>query len=158
VLSPIGDIGKPSSSVRIGIVANRKIVVGKKKDANKSGIGIKIIGIARSSSPVGSKTSNYRLLETALSAMVIIGMIDLIGNIKVIIGVLVGRLEGEHQFMIGWRVDSMCMTGLVNMSAIFPETKRNLRRWRMHEFLMSSYFAGMLILIGWNQWKTVVNR
>jgi len=88
--------------MRIGIVANRKIVVGKKKDAEKSGIDIKIIGIARSSSTVGSKTSNYRLLETALNAMVIIGMIDQIGNIKVMIGVLVGQLEGEHQFTIGW--------------------------------------------------------
>jgi len=59
LLSLIGDIGKPGSSVRIGIIANRKIVVEKKKDADKSGIGIKIIGIARSSSTVGSKTSNY---------------------------------------------------------------------------------------------------
>jgi hypothetical protein len=76
--------------VEIGNVANRKIVVGKKKDADKSGIGIKIIGIAHSSSTVGSKTSNYRLLETTLSAMVIIGMIDQIDNIQMIIGVLVG--------------------------------------------------------------------
>jgi len=88
--------------VNIGIVANKKIVVGKKKDADKSGINIKIIGIARSSSPVGRKTSNYRLLETALSVMVIIGMIDQIGNIKVIISVLVDRLDEEHEFMIGW--------------------------------------------------------
>jgi len=144
--------------VKISIVANRKIIVGKKKDADNSGIGIKIIGIARYSSIVGRKTSNYQLLETALSAMVIIGMIDQIGNIKVIIGVLVGRLEEEHQFMIGWATDSVWMIGLVNMSVTFPETKRNLRRWRMHEFPMSSYFAGMLILIGWNQGKTVVNR
>jgi len=48
--------------VKIGIVANQKIVTGKKKDADKSGIGIKIIGIARSSSTVGSKTSSYQLL------------------------------------------------------------------------------------------------
>ena len=144
--------------MKIGIVANRKIVAGKKKDTDKSGIGIKIIGIARSSSTVGSKTSNYRLLETALSAMVIIGMIDQISNIKVMIGVLVGRLEGEHQFTIGWGADSVCMTGLVNVSTIFLETKRNLRRWRMHEFPMSSYFVGMPILIRWNQGKTVVNQ
>ena len=158
LLSLIGDIGKPGSSMRIGIVANRKIVVGKKKDADKSGIGIKIIGIARSSSTVGSKTSNYRLLENALSAMVMICMIDQIGNIKVIISVLVARVKGEHQFTIGWGADSVCMTGLGSVSVIFPETKRNLRRWRMHEFLMNSYFAGMLILIRWNQGKTIVNR
>jgi len=158
LLSLIGDIGKPGSSVRIGIVANRKIIVGKKKDADKSRIGIKIIGIAHSSSTVGSKTSNYQLLETTLNAMVIMGMIDQIGDIKMMIGVLVGRLGEEHQFMIGWGADSVCMTGLVSVSAIFLETKRNLRRCRMHEFPMSSYFAGMLILIRWNQGKAIVNR
>jgi len=155
---PIGDIGKHGSSVKIGIVANRKIVVGKKKDADKSGIDIKIIGIARSSSTAGSKTSSYQLLETVLSAMVIIGMIDQIGNIKVIIGILVGRLEEEHQFTIDWGADSVCMAGLVSVSAIFSETKRNLRRWRMRMFPMSSYFVGMLILIGWNQGKIIVNQ
>jgi len=82
-------------------VANRKIVVGKKKDADKSGISIKIVEIARSSSTVGSKTLSYQLLETALSAMVIIGMINQIDSIRTMIGVLVGRLEEGHQFMIG---------------------------------------------------------
>jgi len=87
--------------VKIGIVGSRKIIAEKKKDADKSGIGIKIIGIARSSSTVGSKTSNYQILETALSAMVIIGMIDQIDDIKMIIDALVGRLKEEHQFTIG---------------------------------------------------------
>jgi len=132
--------------VKIGIGANRKIVVGKKKDADKSGIGIKIIEIARSSFTVGSKTSSYQLLETALSVMVIIGMIDQIGSIRTMIGVLMGRLEEGFQFMIGWGADSVCMTGLVSMLCIFLETKRSLRRWRMREFPMSSYFAEMLIL------------
>ena len=85
--------------MKIGIIANRKIAVGQKKDADKSGIGIKIIGIARSSSTVGSKTSNYQLLKTALSAMVI-SMIGRVNDIKMIIGVLAGRLEEGHQFMI----------------------------------------------------------
>jgi len=88
--------------VKIGIGANRRIIVGKKKDADKSGIGIKIIGIARSSSTVGSKTSSYQLLETALSAMAIIGMIDQIDSTRTMIGVLMGRLEEGPQFMIGW--------------------------------------------------------
>ena len=88
--------------MKIGIVANKKIVTGKKKDVDKSGIGIKIIGIARSSSTVGSKTSNYQLLETALSAMAIIGIIDQIGNIRTMIGILEDRLKEGHQFMIGW--------------------------------------------------------
>jgi len=90
--------------------------------------------------------------------MVIIGMIDQIDDIKMIIGVLVDRLEEEHQFMIGWGADSVCMIGLVSVSVIFAETKRNLRRWWMREFSMSSYFVGMLMLIEWNQGKTVVNR
>lgn len=90
--------------------------------------------------------------------MVIIDMTDQIDDVKMIIGVLVDRLEEEHQFTIGWGVDSVCMTGLVSVSVIFPETKRNLRRWRMREFSMSSYFAEMLILIGWNQGKTIIDR
>jgi len=79
--------------------------------------------------------------------MVIIGTINQIGNIKVIIGVLVGRLEEEHHFTIGWGADLVCMIGLVSVSVIFPGTKRNFRRWRMHEFPMNSYFVGMLTLI-----------
>jgi len=90
--------------------------------------------------------------------MVMIDMIDLIGSIRMMIGILMGRLGEEPRFMIGWVVGSVCMTGLVTVSGIFPETKRALRRWRMHECPMSSYFVGMLILIGWNQGKIVVNR
>jgi len=88
--------------VKIGIGANRRIVVGKKKDADRSGIGIKITGTARSSSTVGSKTSSYQLLETALSAMAIIGMIDQIYSTRTMIGVFMGQLEEGPQFMIGW--------------------------------------------------------
>jgi hypothetical protein len=144
--------------VNIGIVDSRKIVAGRRKDADKSGIGIRIIGIAHSSSIVGSKISSYQMLETALSAMVIIGMIDQIGDIKTMIGVLMGRLEEGHQFTFGWGVGSVCMIGLVNVLVIFQETKRSLRRWQMHEFPMSLYFAGMLTLIGWNQGRFVINR
>jgi len=144
--------------VKIDIGANRRIVVGKKKDADKSGIGIKITGTARSLSIVESKTSNCPLLEIALSAMVMIGMIDIIGSIKTMIGDLMGRLGGELQFMIGWGAGSVCMTNLVTVSGIFPGTKRSLRRWQMHEFLMSSYFAEMLIPIEWRQGKIIANR
>jgi len=144
--------------VKIGIGANRKIVVGKKKDTDKSGIGIKIIGIAHSSSTVGSKTSSYQLLETTLSAVAIIGMIDQIGSTRTMIGVLMGQLEEGPQFMISWGADSVCMTGLVSVSGIFQETKRSSRRWRMREFPMSSYFVEMLILIVWNQGKIVASQ
>jgi len=88
--------------VKIGIITSKKIITGKRKDADKSGIGIRIIGIAHFLSTVGSKTSSYQLLETTLSAMVIIDMMDQIDDIKMITGVLVGRLEEEHRFTIGW--------------------------------------------------------
>ena len=144
--------------MKIDIGTNRKVITEKKEDADKNGIDIKIIGIARSSSTVGSKTSSYRLLETALSAMAIIGMIDQIDSTRTMIGVLVGQLEEGHQFMIGWAADLVCMTGLVSVSIIFAETKRSLRRWRMRESPMSSYFAEMLILIGWDQGKIIASR
>jgi len=144
--------------VKIGIGTNRRIIVGKKKDADRNGIGIKIIGIARSLSTVGNRTSNCPLLEIALSAMIMIGMIDLMGSIRMMIDDLMGRLGGELQFMIGWGADSVCMIDLVTVLGTFPRTKRNLRRWQMHEFPMSSYSAGMLILIEWNREKIVVHR
>jgi len=50
------------------------------------------------------------------------------------------------------------MIGLVTVSDIFPEIKRSLKKWRMHEFPMSSYFAGMLILIEWSQGKIATHR
>jgi len=74
------------------------------------------------------------------------------------IGDLMGQLGGELRFMIGWGSGSVCMTGLVIASGIFLETKRSLRKWQMHEFPMSSYFAEMLILIDWSQGKIVANR
>ena len=85
----------------------------------KSVISIKIIGIARSSSTIGNKISSYRILETALSAMVIIGMIDQIRNIRTVIDGLTSRLEEGRQSMIGWGAGSVCMTNLVNVLVIF---------------------------------------
>ena len=87
--------------MRIGIDANRRIVVGKKKDADKSGIGIKITGIVHSSFIVGSKISSYRLSETALDVMVIIGMTGQIDESRMMIDALMSRSGGECQFMIG---------------------------------------------------------
>jgi len=144
--------------VKIGIAASKRIVAKKKKDIDKSGIGIKIIGIARSSSTIGSKISSYRLSETALSAMVIIGTIDQISDIRTMIDDLTGRLEEGCQFTIGWGAGLVRMIGLVNVLANFQETKRSLRRWQIHEFPMSLYFAGMLILIGWNQGRLAINQ
>jgi len=144
--------------MKIGIGANRRIIVVKKKDVDRSGIGIKIIGIARSLSTIGKRTSNCPLLETVLSATVMIGMIDLIGSIKTMIGDLMGRLGGELWFMIGWGAGSVCMIDLVTVSGTFPGAKKNLKKWRMHEFPMISYFLGMLILIEWSQGKIVVHR
>jgi len=87
--------------VKIGIASSKRIVAEKKKDADKSGIGIKIIGIARSSFTVGNRTSNCQLSETALSVMVVIGMINQVRDIKTMIGNLMGRLGEGCQFIIG---------------------------------------------------------
>ena len=105
--------------MKIDIVVSKKIDAERKKDADKSGIGTKITGIAPSLFIVGSKTSSYQLLETALNAMAIIGMIGQIHVSKMMINAFMGRSGEGCQFMIGWGVGSMCMTGFVNMSVIF---------------------------------------
>ena len=76
--------------MKIGIGVKRKIVAEKKTNADRSGIGIKITGTARSLSIAGSRTLNCPLLEIVLSAMVMIGMIDLIGSIRMMIDDLIG--------------------------------------------------------------------
>jgi len=144
--------------VRIDIGASKKSIIGKKKDTDKSGIGTGITGIARSSFIVGRKISTFLLSETARNVMVMIGMTDQIGSIRTIAAGLMGRLGGEHRFMIDWGAGSVCTTGLVIVLNIFPGTRKNLKRWLMHGFLMSSYFAGTLILIGWSQGRVVVHR
>jgi len=78
--------------VKISIGVNKRIIVGKKKDADRSGIGTRITGTACSLSIAGSRTLNCPLLEIALNAMVMISMIDLIGSIRMMIGNLMGRL------------------------------------------------------------------
>jgi len=144
--------------MRIGIGASKRTIVGKKKDAGRSGIGIGITGSAHSSFIVGRKISNFPLSEIVLSATVMTGMTGLIGAIVIMIGNLMGRLGGEHLFMIGWGAGSACMTGLEIVLSIFPGAKKNLKKWLMHGFPMSSYFAGMPTLIGWNQGKIVAQQ
>jgi len=87
--------------VRIGIGASKKTIIGKRKDADKSGIGIGIIGIVRSSFIVGRKISSSLLSETAQNVMVMISMTDQIGSIRTLTAGLVGRLGEDHPFMIG---------------------------------------------------------
>jgi len=87
--------------MRIGIGASNKTIIRKKKDADKSGIGIGITGILRSSSIVGRKISSFLLSQTTRNVMVMIGMTDQIGSIRTITAGLMGRLGGERQFMIG---------------------------------------------------------
>jgi len=144
--------------VRIGIGASKKTTIGREKDADRSGIGIEITGIVHSSFIVGRKISSFLLSETARNVMVTIGMTGPTGLITMIIGDLMGRLGGERRFMIGWGAGSACMIGLVTVLNIFPGTKKSLRRWLMHEFPMSSSFAGMPILIGWSQEKILAHR
>jgi hypothetical protein len=57
--SPINDIGKHGSNVKIGIAVSKRIDAERKKDTDNSGIGIKITGIARYLSIVGNKISSY---------------------------------------------------------------------------------------------------
>ena len=78
--------------MRIGIGVSKKTIIGKKKDADRSGIGIEITGTAHSLSIAGSRTSSCPLLEIALSAMVMIGMTDPIGTITMMIDDLMGQL------------------------------------------------------------------
>jgi len=144
--------------VKIGIGANRRIIVGKKRGADRSGIGTRTTGTACSLSIAGSRILSCLLLEIALNAMVMIGMIDLIGSIRMIIGDLMGRLGGERQFMIGWVANSVYMIGMVTVLGTFLGTKKNLRRWLMHEFPMSSYSAEISIPIEWSQGKVVAHR
>jgi hypothetical protein len=87
-----------------------------------------------------------------------IGMTDPIGAITKMIGDLTGRLGEERPFMIGWGAGSVCTTGLAILLNIFPGTRKNLTKWLMHEFPMSSYFAGMPTLIGWSQGKIVAQQ
>jgi len=114
--------------VRIGISASKKTIIGKKKDVDKSGIDIGITGTVRSSSIVGKKISSFLLSETAQSAMVMIGMTGPTGAITMMIGDLMGRLGEEHQFMIGWGADSVCMIGLEIELNIFSGIRKSLRK------------------------------
>jgi len=144
--------------VRTGIGAGRKNTIGKKKDADKSGFGTGITGIVRSSSIAGRKISSFLLSEIVLFATVMIGMTDPIGAITIMIADLMGRLGEEHPFMIGWGAGSAYMTGSVIVLNIFPGTRKNLKRWLLLEFLISLYFAGMPILIGWSQGRIIAHR
>ena len=134
--------------MKTDIDASRKIIVGKKKDADRSGTGIGITRIARSSSIAGRRISNFPLSEIALSATVMIGTTGPIDIIVIMIDVSMGRLEGEHPSMIGWGAGSACTIGLAIVSSIFPGTRKSSKRWPMHGFPMNLYFAEMLIRIG----------
>ena len=133
---------------KIGTGAKKKIIVGKRRDADKNGISIGITGIARSSFTVGRKISSFQLSEIVQNATVMTGLTVPTGTIVVIIGDLMGRLGGERPSMIGWGADLAYTTGLAIVFNIFPRTRKNLKRWLMLGFPMSSYFAGMPILIG----------
>ena len=113
--------------MKIGTGASKRIIVGRRKDAVKNGIGTGITGIARSSFIVGRKISNFPLSEIVLSATAMIGMLDLIGAIMTTIGDLMGQSEEERPFTISWGAGSACTTGLAIVFNIFPGTRKNLR-------------------------------
>jgi len=139
--------------VKIGIGASKRIIVGNRKDADRSGIGIWTTGIARSSFIVGRKISNSPLSEIVPSATVMTGMTGPIGTIVIMIDDLIGRLGGEHPFMIGWGADSVCTIDLGIVLNIFPGSRKNSKRWPMHGLPMSSSSAEMPILTKWGQEK-----
>jgi len=144
--------------VKTDIGTSKRIIVGKRKDADRSTIDIGITGIVRSSSIAGKRIPSFQLSEIVLSATVMTGMTCPIGTIVIIIGDLMGRLGEEHLFMIGWGAGSVCTTGLGIVLNIFPGTRKNLKKWLMHGFPTSSYFAGMPTRIEWNQGKIIVPR
>jgi len=76
------------------------------------------------------------------------GMTGPIGTTATMIGDLMGRLEEERSFTIGWGAGSACTTGLAIVFDFFPGIRKNSKRWLILGFPMSSYFAGMPILIG----------
>ena len=144
--------------MKIGTDASKRIIIGKKKDAIRNGIGTGITGIARSSFTVGRKISSFLLSGIALSATVMIGMIDSIGAITTTIGDLMGQLEEERPFTIGWGAGSACTTGLAIVFIIFPGTRKNSKRWLMREFPMSSSSAEMPTLTEWSEEKIIAHR
>jgi len=134
--------------VKIGTGVSKRIIVGKRRDADKNGIGIGITGIARSSFIVGRRTSNFPLSEIVPSATVMAGMTGPIGITATMIGDIMGRSEEGHPFTIGWGADSAYTTGLAIVFNIFLGTRKNSKRWPTHEFPTSSSFAEMPILTG----------
>jgi hypothetical protein len=121
----------------------------KKKDAERSGIGIRIIGGVRFLFIVGKKVLSFLLLKITQSAMVIMGLIIQKGGFNLVIKVCPSMSQSgiKHQYMIAWGVGSVYMKGLVNALHIFQETRRNLKRWQTREFLMKKYFIGTLIYV-----------
>jgi len=144
--------------VRTDIGAGRKNTIGRKKGAGKSGIGTEITRIARSSFNIRRRILSFPLSEIVLSATVMIGMIDPIGAITTTIGDLIGRLEEERPFTIGWGAGSVCTTGFATVFNIFPRTRKNSKRWLMHGFPMSSSSTEMPILTEWSQEKIAAHR
>jgi hypothetical protein len=98
--SLIDGIRKLGSNKKIGITVNKRIDAEKKKDADKSGIGIKITKIVHSLFIAGNKILNCQLSKTVLNAVVMIGMIGQINDFRTLIDVLLDRSEGECRSMI----------------------------------------------------------
>jgi len=114
--------------MRIDIGISRKIDAKRKKGDDSSGIDIKIIGIARSSFIAGNEISNCQPFRIVSSVVVIIGMINQIGDSRTMIDVLMSRSGEGHQFTIGWGAGLACMIGLVNTSVIFLGIWKNMKK------------------------------
>jgi len=57
------------------------------------------------------------------------------------IDVLMGRSEGEHQFIIGLGAGLTCMNDWVDVLDTSQGIRRNWKKWQMLGFLMKKYFT-----------------
>jgi len=144
--------------MRTDIGADRRSTIGKRKDADRSGIDTEITGIVHSSFIAGRRISSFLLSEIALSATVMIGMTGPIGATMMMIGGLMGRLEEGCPFMIDWGAGLVRTTSLAIVFNTFLGTRKSLKKWLMRGFLMSSFFAEMPILTRWSQGRIVAHR
>ena len=69
-----------------------------------------------------------------------------------------GPIRGRASIHDRLGAGSVCTTGLAIVFSIFPGTRKNLKRWLMHGFPMSSFSAGTPILIEWSQENIIVHR
>jgi len=107
---------------------------------------------------LGKKILSYQLSETVLNAMAIIGMIGQIDDSRTMIDALMSRSGGRCQFMIGWGGRLSVHDRLGERIGYFPRNQEELEEMANAWDPMNLFSTGMLILIGWNQGRYVINQ